>query len=278
MISDIQPLVTIVTPSFNQGRYLEQTILSVLQQDYPNIEYIIIDGASTDDSLNIIKKYENRLAWWISETDQGQSDALIKGFNKAKGKYLAWLCGDDILEPSMIRVSVTFLERYPNAVLSYGNRTRIDAKGNIIGFNKSYINNFLFRFGLGLPQETVVFRKDIYDQVGGINLNLQMVMDYDLWCKFYKIGTFLYIPAFLGRFRSHCQNKSTIFSSEIKEIGLKGKFTSEFKQVFKEHFNGLFSMKIRRIAIFINSVTRIFLMRTKKYKMLKNQILTLQNT
>lgn len=277
-MSAVYPLVTIVTPSYNQGEYLEETILSVLQQDYPNIEYIIIDGNSSDNSLEIINKYEKKLAFWICESDQGQSDALVKGFNKANGKYLAWVCSDDILEPSMIRVSIHFLEAYPDAVLTFGNRTRIDSKGNIIGFGKSYVNNFLFRFGLGLPQETVVFRREAYELVGGIDKALEMVMDYDLWCKLYRVGRFFYIPAFLGRFRSHQYNKSTIFSSEMKENFNKCRFTSEFARIYKKHFGRSLSLRIRKIALIINSVIRILILRTGKYKILKNQIRLLQNS
>ncbi len=271
------PIITIVTPSFNQGKYLEETILSVLGQDYPNIEYFVIDGASTDNSVEIIKKYKDRLSWWISEPDNGQADALAKGFSKAKGKYLAWLCSDDIIEPSMVSLSVHFLEKFPEAVLSYGDRTRIDYRGGIIGFNRSYVNNFLFRLGLGLPQETVVFRKNLYDQTGGINTKLKMVMDYDLWCKFYKMGCFLYIPSFLGRFRSHQHNKSTSFSTEMEKNGFKGEFTTEFKLIFNKHFNRSFSMGIRKLALFINSIIRLVLTQTQDYKTIKNQIKKLQN-
>jgi|LSQX01.2.fsa_nt_gb glycosyltransferase involved in cell wall biosynthesis len=276
MLTDL-PLVTIVTPSFNQAEFLEETILSVLRQDYPNIEYLIIDGGSSDNSVEIIKKYEDKLAWWVSEPDKGQSDALIKGFARAKGKYLAWLCSDDVLEPSMIKISVNFLEKYPGAVLTYGNRTRIDSIGNILSFSRSYVNNKLFRFGPGLPQETVVFKKEYYDLVGGINPNLQMVMDYDLWCKFYKLGYFLYIPAYLGRFRSHQFNKSTLFSTEMENNGFEGKFTSEFRDVYRLHFGRPFSMIIRKITLLINSFIRLLLTQTSGYKIMRNEIRQLQN-
>ncbi|NLM67350.1 MAG: glycosyltransferase [Enterococcus sp.] len=272
------PLVTIVTPSYNQDKYLEETINSVLKQTYPNIEYFIIDGGSSDNSVEIIKKYEDKLAWWVSEPDKGQSDALIKGFARAKGKYLAWLCSDDVLEPSMIKISVNFLEKYPGAVLTYGNRTRIDSIGNTICFSKHYVNNKLFRFGPGLPQETVVFRKEHYYQVGGINPDLQMVMDYDLWCKFYKVGYFLYIPAYLGRFRSHQSNKSTLFSTEMEHNGFEGKFTNEFRDVYKQHFDKPFSMIIRKITLLINSFIRLLLSQTSDYKMKKKEIKQLQNS
>jgi glycosyltransferase involved in cell wall biosynthesis len=101
----IAPLVSIITPSYNQGAFLEETIQSVLKQDYLNIEYIIIDGGSTDNSLEIIHKYKDQLAYWVSEKDGGQTHAIMKGFNKAQGKYITWLCSDDVMEPSMISLS-----------------------------------------------------------------------------------------------------------------------------------------------------------------------------
>ena len=277
MVNNSRPLVSIVTPSFNQGQYLEETILSVLNQDYPNVEYIIIDGGSTDKSVEIIKKYEESLAWWISEPDKGQTDALIKGFNKAGGKYLTWICSDDILEPSMINLSVSFLENNADAVLSYGNRTRIDSKGNIIGFSKAYIYQHFFKFGLGLPQETVLFRKTSYDSVGGLNGNLNMVMDYDLWCKLNTVGNFLYIPAFLGRFRSHKTNKSTQFSDELIKGRFDGQLTSEFKITYKKYFNSNFSIQKKKIALLVCQIIRVAIFKFRKYKNVIEKVKEIQN-
>jgi len=114
------PLVTIVTPSYNQADYLERTILSVLNQDYPRIEYIVIDGGSTDASIDIIKKYEDRIAFWISEPDNGQSHAINKGFKHATGEIFNWLNSDDVLMPSATTIAVHYLTTYPQYGMVYG--------------------------------------------------------------------------------------------------------------------------------------------------------------
>ena len=127
------PLVSIITPSFNQARYLESTIHSVLDQDYPNIEYIIVDGGSTDGSAEIIHGFSDRLAWWVSEKDHGQTDAINKGFARAKGEILAWLNSDDTYQPHAIAEAVGLLRDRPEVGLVYGDANFIDENGRVIG-------------------------------------------------------------------------------------------------------------------------------------------------
>ena len=232
------PLVSIITPSFNQGRFIEETILSVLRQDYKNIEYIIIDGGSNDNTLDILKKNNDNISYWISEKDKGQSEAIIKGLNVSKGKYITWLCSDDILEPSAVSKQVEFLESNKKIGMVYGDRTRIDAIGNIIGFSKQpKFRKFLLKIGYAIPQETVLIRRSVYNNTDGLNENLNMAMDFDLWCKISKVSKIGHIPSFLGRFRSHKMNKSTIFSHELKSSSFKKGFPNEFLDVYKKHFN-----------------------------------------
>ena len=123
------PLVSIVTPSFNQARFLEAAIESVLGQDYPHLEYMIVDGGSNDGSLEIIRKYERRLAWWVSEKDAGQTDAINKGLARANGRILAWLNSDDSYEPGALRAAVDFLLGHPETGLVYGDANFIDEAG-----------------------------------------------------------------------------------------------------------------------------------------------------
>ena len=137
-----QPKISIITPSFNQSEFLEFTIQSVLSQDYPDLEYIIVDGGSTDGSLEIIKKYEDRLAWWVSEKDQGQTDAINKGFARATGKYLAWLNSDDTYQPGALSKAAEYLESHPEVGLVYGETNYIDQDGRGIGqFNAQQANH-----------------------------------------------------------------------------------------------------------------------------------------
>src|SRR5215208_2659718 len=124
-----QPRVSIITPSFNQGQFLEETMHSVLEQDYPNIEYIVVDGGSADNSVEIIKKYQGQLAWWVSEKDRGHADALNKGFSHATGEILAWLNSDDVYFPNAVSQAVSFLKTNPAIGMVYGDAELIDDAG-----------------------------------------------------------------------------------------------------------------------------------------------------
>lgn len=261
------PLVSLVTPSFNQGQFLEETILSVLRQDYPNMEYIIIDGGSTDDSVNIIKKYQDELSYWISEPDQGQTDAIIKGFGRAKGEFINWLCADDLIEPSMISLSVWFLQKYLDIGLTFGNRVRIDEKGNIYSLQRySQLRGWYLKFGLTLPQETVLFRRSLYEKSGGLDRNLFVPMDYDLWCKMWKYAKFYHIPTFLGRFRAHSQNKSTAFSAQVKDSSFSEGIPSEFSDVMFRHFGKRPSKNKMKLGSYFRSAHGFIERRSRYYQ------------
>lgn len=204
------PKVSIITPSYNQGRYLEATIRSVLCQNYPNLEYIIVDGGSTDESLDIIRKYEDKLAWWVSEKDKGHADALNKGFDRASGDILAWLNSDDIYHPGAIREAVDILTADPRLGMVYGDANLIDETGKVVGKFASKQTSYraMLRGSVHIPQATTFFRADLYRQVGPLDLSYFFAFDYDLWVKLSKVSNVLYVPRTWADFRLHDLGKS----------------------------------------------------------------------
>jgi glycosyltransferase involved in cell wall biosynthesis len=205
------PLVTVVTPSFNQAKYLERTIQSVLTQDYPNLEYIIIDGGSTDGSLEIIKKYENRLSAWVSEPDKGQTDAINKGFNRANGLYLAWLNSDDTYNPGAVREAVELLTAHPDVGLVYSGANFINAADAVIGsFAAAQTDRSrMLRGYVHVPQQTTFFRTDLWKKIGPLDPTFFFAMDYDLWVRLTKYAPMVYYPGRVwANFRLHNDGKT----------------------------------------------------------------------
>lgn len=257
------PIVSIVTPSYNHAQYLEGTILSVLNQDYPNIEYIVVDGGSSDESVDIIKKYGGRITHWESEKDRGQTHALMKGFAKATGKYLAWLCSDDLLEPSMVSISVDYHERHPDVGCTYGDRVRIDKKGNIYSLQRyAEFRPWFLRWCFSLPQETTLFRRAVFESVGKLDESLHMAMDYDLWCRINRVSKIRHIPAVLGAFRAHKSNKSSLFSNQAKS---EGAYFDEFLRVYERYYGQCIGGAGIRLSKLLFTVLPLLDRRTKSY-------------
>ena len=204
------PLVSIVTPSYNQARFLEETIRSVLAQDYPRLEYIIVDGASTDGSLEIIQNYTDRLAWWVSEPDQGQTDAINKGFSKAKGEILAWLNSDDTYRPGAVSAAIKGFLQYPEYGLVYGGADFIDEKGDLIGrFPARQTDYRRLRQGyVHIPQQAAFFRASFWRKVGPLDPSFYFAMDYDLWVRIAAIAPIRYMPEVWANFRLHTGGKT----------------------------------------------------------------------
>jgi glycosyltransferase involved in cell wall biosynthesis len=204
------PLVSIVTPSFNQARYLESTLLSVLDQDYPNLEYILMDGGSTDGSVEIIRRYSDRLAWWISEKDRGQTDAINKGFANARGEILAWLNSDDTYEPNAVSEAVAFLQDHPEVGLVYGDANIIDENGRIVGrFPAARTSYRRLRQGyVHIPQQSAFWRADLWRKVGPLDPAFYFAMDYDLWVRLAALVPIHYHPRVWANFRLHTGGKT----------------------------------------------------------------------
>ncbi len=202
--------VSIVTPSFNQAPFLEATIRSVLEQDYPDIEYFVIDGGSTDGSREIIQRYADRLAGWVSEPDAGQTDAINKGFARSTGDVLAWLNSDDTYEPGAVRQAVELLAQNPQVSMVYGDCNYIDEHGRVIGrFPAAQTDYRRLRQGyVHIPQQASFFRADLVRQVGKLDPSFYFAMDYDLWVRLAKIAEPLYTQRLWANFRLHSGGKT----------------------------------------------------------------------
>lgn len=208
-----QPLVTIVTPSFNQVDFLEETIRSVLAQSYPRLEYLIVDGGSSDGSIEIIQKYAHKLAGWVSEPDHGQTDAINKGFGLAHGEILAWLNSDDTYQPQAVAEAVEYLQEHPEAGMVYGDANLVDATGRVIGrFPARQTDYHRLRGGyVHIPQQAAFFRASLWRQVGPLDPTFFFAMDYDLWVRLAKVSTLRYVPRLWANFRLHGGGKSVVF-------------------------------------------------------------------
>ena len=204
------PKVSIVMPSYNQAKFLEETMLSVLDQDYPNIEYIIIDGGSDDGSKEIIENFADRLAYWQSQKDKGQTDAINQGFTKASGEILAWLNSDDILYPGAVSAAVRQLKAHSEVGMVYANCHWIDAEGKVIGdFPAAQTDLKKLRRGyVHIPQQTAFFRTDLWRKVGPLDDSFYFAMDYDLWTRLASHVPLLYVQELWAAFRLHEGAKS----------------------------------------------------------------------
>lgn len=213
------PKISIVTPSYNQGMFLEETIKSVLGQKYPNLEYIIIDGCSKDNSVAIIKKYENMITYWTSEPDKGQADAINKGFLRSSGEIMAWLNSDDLLLPNSLNtIAKEFLKR-PRIDVLYGDRFIIDSKTNIRAFTIARpIKGDSLNYFCTVPQETVFWRREMWKKLDfGLDDKLRFCMDYDFFIRLkLKKARFYHIPKFIGSYRFH-PNAKNITLTDIWE-------------------------------------------------------------
>jgi glycosyltransferase involved in cell wall biosynthesis len=222
-----QPLVSVITPSFNQGQYLEETICSVLEQDYPRVEYIVIDGGSTDNSLEIIQKYEQRLAFWVSEPDRGQTHAINKGLQRARGDILGWLNSDDVLLAGTIRRAVEALQADPNVDVVYGKLERIDAQGRPVPTPTLPKDRAEFNLRNMLEECTVnqagaFWRRAIMEKTGYLDESLRYVMDYEYWIRMAMAGgRFKRLSETVARFRLSKDSKTVGQAQPMAEEGMQ---------------------------------------------------------
>lgn len=209
-------LVSIITPSYNQAKYLEQTIQSVLQQDYPRIEYIVMDGASSDGSVEIIKKYARQLTYWESQPDKGQADAINKGFARATGDIVAWLNSDDYYLPGTISKAVQAFEQNPDVVLVYGNMLAVDEHGqtfNTLTYQPLTLEDLLCFQIIGQP--AVFMRRSALQKTQGLDLTFHFLLDHLLWIQIAKQGKILHVHQTWSAARYHAEAKNVAKAAEF---------------------------------------------------------------
>jgi glycosyltransferase involved in cell wall biosynthesis len=211
------PPISIVMPSFNQEPFIEEAIRSVLLQGYGDLEFIVIDGGSTDGTVDIIRKYEPWLSFWVSERDSGQADALSKGFGRSTGKILAWLNSDDIYCKEALRLVGRYYSEYPETGLLYGDTEVIGADHGVIHRIRGQDANLELLLTRNIiPQPSAFFSRQAFENAGGINSDLHFIMDYELWIRMMLQGVRLhYVPQLLSRFRWYQISKSGSYSTQF---------------------------------------------------------------
>lgn len=209
-------LVSIITPSYNQAAYLEQTILSVLNQDFSRIEYILVDGASTDGSVEIIKKYAGKFSYWVSEKDRGQADAINKGFARATGDIVAWLNSDDYYLQGTVSAAVKVFEENSDAVLVYGNMLAVDEHGktfNTLSYKQLTLEDLLCFQIIGQP--AVFMRRSALNKTSGLNPDFHFLLDHLLWIHIAKQGKILHVDQTWSAARYHAEAKNRAKAAEF---------------------------------------------------------------
>jgi glycosyltransferase involved in cell wall biosynthesis len=234
------PLVSIVIANFNYGQFLEEAIRSVLEQSWGDFELIVVDGGSTDNSVQIIKKYADKLAWWCSEKDRGQSHAFNKGFAKATGKYLTWLNADDLLLPNTLKKVSSILRAHPECRWLTGNFLRYLQDGTIMEckWGPHYLPNFLQRPNAPIVVygPTSFFEKKLYDEAGGVDETLHYIMDTDLWLRFMHMNVKQRrLNHCCWAFRMHETSKTAFFTGMKVEKNISTVLCSEKVKVYARY-------------------------------------------
>jgi glycosyltransferase involved in cell wall biosynthesis len=216
-ISESQPLVSVVIPAYNGGEYLRQSVESVLNQSYPNVELLVFDDGSTDGTPEILKAYAGRF-YWECHSNMGQAATLNKGWSMAKGEFISYLSVDDMLEPGAVKIAVEVLQDNPDVVLVYGDYLLIDKKGRILETTRA--PEFCYREMVAKivchPGPGVFFKRAEYKRIGGWNPALRQIPDFEYWLRLGLCGPFLHIPAILAQFRVHEESQSYAESSIAK--------------------------------------------------------------
>ncbi len=220
------PRISIVTPSYNQARFVGWTARSVFLQRYPNLEYIMMDGGSKDDTVEVLRPYADRFAYFVSERDKGQSDAIHRGFQRATGEIMAYLNSDDMLAPGALHFVARFFADHPDVDAVYSHRVTVDGRNRVKWYwvLPEHSDWYMVRWDL-IPQETCFWRRRIFDRCGNVDPTFRFAMDYDLFVRFMRAapGRMRRLDRFLGVFRQHDEAKTTrlmetIGAEEIRRV------------------------------------------------------------
>lgn len=238
--------VSIITPSYNQAAYLKQTMDSVLSQDIPGMEYVVIDGGSADGSVELIRSHADRLSSWVSEKDRGQADAVNKGAARTSGEIIGWLNSDDLYLPGAVSKALKYLSEHPEIDAVYGDVLSIDADGalmNVMRFGQ-YEAEDLMSFQV-ISQPGVFFRRSAWERAGGLDLNYHFLLDHHLWLRMIMRGRFAYLPEPLAAARFHpaAKNRSHTedFGKEAYRLAdwlLADPLTAERAAPIENHIRG----------------------------------------
>jgi glycosyltransferase involved in cell wall biosynthesis len=224
----LYPKISIVTPTYNQGAYIEECIQSIVGQGYPNLDYIIIDGGSTDNTIDVIKKYQDQLSYWVSEKDNGLYDALNKGFKRATGKIFGWLNSDDILHRKSLFTIAEIFNTLPDVEWVQGYPTLIDQKGRIVFHQNPRFSKYDFFLkeyhdGSFIQQESTYWSRALWEKAGShMSTKYKYAADFELWIRFFTLGKLYTTPAMIGafRYRGEEQLSNRYFSEYMKECDL----------------------------------------------------------
>ena len=210
MASSRTPKISIVTCSYQQGRFLDAAMRSVLDQRYANLEYIVIDGGSSDESAAVIRSRQDALSYWVSEPDRGQTHALIKGFSRASGEIQGWLCSDDLLLPGALARVARFFGDHPDVDAVYGDSLWIDAGGDYIRPKREMrFSRFVLLFDHNyISQPSMFWRRRLYQRVWGLDPHFNLAMDADLWERFSRHTRIAHLPAYLSCMRYYAEQKT----------------------------------------------------------------------
>jgi glycosyltransferase involved in cell wall biosynthesis len=248
---DAWPRITIVTPTLNQGQYIERTILSVLNQNYPNLEYIILDGGSRDGTAEIVSKYTRYISHWRSQRDDGQAAALREGFARATGEIFAWINSDDLYLPGVLKQVGSMMREHATTDVCYGNMYLLDSTGEVIaerrltGCSARLLALGIRHGGFGIYQPAAFWRRGLYERVGGIDSTLHFDMDNDLFIRFALAGTrFRFYRRPVVGFRIHNASKT---------FALQDRSKSELPMLIRRYGLDHASLKARCLRAFVRA-------------------------